>query len=321
MEHRILITGSSGLVGSALSQAMTARGVDVVHFDLKARGAAHGDVRDRERLRRAMVDVHGVVHLAAVSRVAWAEREPALCRATNVDGLRNVLEIAAASRSRPWVVFSSSREAYGQPERLPVTEDCDLRPMNVYGRSKAEGERLVEAARSVGVRACVARLSNVFGSLEDHPDRVVPAFARAAVLGEELRVDGADHTFDFTHVDDIARGLIALSEALDASDVGLSPIHFVSGVATTLGQLAEMAIRTARDVGDAAPTGAPRRARSSVRVAPPRDFDVTTFVGDPARASAVLGWRANIDLETGLARLVHDLRRAPRAARTRESVS
>lgn len=321
MNHRILITGSSGLVGSALSPALAARGVDVARLDIRASGAAQGDVRDRERVRRAMVDVDGVVHLAAVSRVAWAERDPALCWSTNIDGLRNVLEIAAASNPRPWVVFASSREVYGQPDRLPVAEDCDLRPINVYGRSKADGERLVDAARRAGARACTVRLSNVFGSTLDHPDRVVPAFARAAAFGEELRVDGVDHTFDLTHVDDIVRGLVALSERLGASHTGLSPIHFVSGIPTTLGQLADMAIRIARKVGDGVPPVVAGRTRSIVRVAPPREFDVTKFIGDPARALAVLGWRTRIDLEEGLTRLVHEFRGAPRAVRTEESAS
>ncbi len=321
MKHRILITGSCGLVGSALSPALTARGVDVVHLDTRASGAAHGDVRDRERLRRAMVDVDGVIHLAAVSRVAWGERDPALCWSTNVDGSRNVLEIAASPGARPWVVFASSREVYGQPDRLPVTEDCVLRPINVYGRSKAEGERLVNAAQRAGVRACTIRLSNVFGSVMDHPDRVVPAFARAAAFGEELRVDGADHTFDFTHVDDVARGIVALADLLETGNTGLSPIHFVSGTPTTLGQLADMAIRIARELGDGAPPVAAARTRASVRIAPPRDFDVTKFFGDPARAEAVLGWRARIDLEEGVTRLVREFRGAPRAVQEEESAS
>ena len=308
MKQRILITGSSGLVGSALSTALSARGVDVVRLDIRASGPAHGDVRDVERLRRTMTDVDGVIHLAAVARVAWAERDPALCWSTNVDGLRNVLDTAAESNARPWVVFASSREVYGQPGRLPISEDCALRPINVYGRSKVEGERLMEAARRSGVRGCTIRLSNVFGSVLDHPDRVVPAFARAAAFGEELRVEGAERTFDFTHVDDVVRGFIALSAWLDAGHADLSPLHFVSGVPTTLGQLADMAIRIAR-------------TRSSVCIAPPRDFDVTKFVGDPAKASTVLDWRTRVDLEEGLTRLVHEFRTGARAVRTQESAS
>lgn len=297
MNHRILVTGSSGLIGGALVPALSERGVGVARLDLDASGAARGDVRDRERVREAIAGVDGVVHLAAVSRVIWGERDPELCRSTNVGGLRNVLELAAASPRRPWVIFASSREVYGQCEHLPATEDSPARPVNVYGRSKVEGEQLVIAARRDGARACTIRLSNVFGSTADHIDRVVPAFARAAVLGHELRVDGADQTFDFTHIDDVTRGIVALTERLAAVDEVPPPIHFVSGTPATLGELAASAIRIAG-------------SRSSIRLAPPRDFDVGRFVGSPARAEAILGWRPRVDLEAGLTRLIHAFRRA-----------
>ena len=212
MSHRILITGSSGLVGSALWLALQTRGIEVRGLDLRGRGVDAGDVRDVEHVHAAVQDCDGVIQLAAVSRVIWAERDPALCRETNVDGLRNVLEAALQSRRRPWLLFASSREVYGQPTRLPATEDAPLRPVNTYGRSKVEGERMVEAAKTEGLRAAIIRLSNVFGSTTDHADRVVPAFARAAARGLPLRVEGAEHTFDFTHMDDVTRGILALVE-------------------------------------------------------------------------------------------------------------
>lgn len=293
--HRILITGSSGLVGHALTLALASHGVEVAGLDIAGRADAKGDVRDRDRVHHAIAQADGVIHLAAVSRVVWGERDPALCWSTNVDGLRNVLECASSSPTRPWVIFASSREVYGDPERLPATEDCPLRPVNLYGRSKVEGERLIDAARGDGVRACTIRLSNVFGSTADHPDRVVPAFARAAALGRDLRVDGTDHTFDFTHLEDVTRGIVALVEVLTTGGVVPPPIHFVSGRATTLGELAAAAIRIAG-------TG------SRVRVAPPRDFDVTHFVGSPARAAALLGWSPRIGLEEGLCRLIKGYR-------------
>jgi nucleoside-diphosphate-sugar epimerase len=308
LNHRILVTGSSGLVGGALVPTLTARGVEVEHLDIRADGAAHGDVRDRERVRNAIADVDGIVHLAAVSRVIWGEREPELCRATNVGGLRNVLELAATSPRHPWVIFASSREVYGQCEHLPATEDSPVRPVNVYGHTKVAGEQLVTAAQRDGVRACTIRLSNVFGSTADHADRVVPAFARAAALGHELRVDGAEHTFDFTHVDDVTLGIMDLIELLAAGNDVPPPIHFVSGSPTTLGELAAAAIRIAG-------------SGSRIRLAPPRDFDVARFVGDPARAAALLGWRPHIALEAGLTRLVHAFRRVhdgDRAARQPE---
>ncbi|MBK1672990.1 NAD-dependent dehydratase [Ectothiorhodospira shaposhnikovii] len=307
MNQRILITGSAGLVGKALTTRLAAQGADVVHFDLHAHGQSRGDVRDRDRLREVVANVSGIIHLAAVSRVIWGERDPAVCWATNVTGVRNVLEVVSDSPRMPWLIFASSREVYGQPIHLPVDEDCSLSPVNVYGRSKVEGELLVEKARRSGVRACTIRLSNVFGSTADHADRVVPAFARAAVLGRELRVDGLDQTFDFTHIDDVSRGIVALVELLAADEPTPPPIHFVSGRPTTLGELASLSIRIAR-------------SSSTIRVAAPRDFDVARFFGNPERARALLGWQPQVRLEEGVARLVHAFHESPHAIEVEDIV-
>jgi len=295
MSNSILVTGSSGLVGGALVSALSSIGVRVTQLDIRAMDLARGDVRDRERVFQAMAGVDGVVHLAAVSRVIWGEQDPDQCWSTNVGGLRNVLDLAAGSSAPPWVIFASSREVYGQPDQLPADEDSPRQPVNVYGRTKVEGEQLVVAAQRRGVRACTIRLSNVFGSTNDHEDRVVPAFARGALLGRELRVDGADNTFDFTHIDDVTRGIMSLAERLGRSVELPPPIHFVSGVPTTLGELARAAIRIAG-------------SNSRIRTAPPREFDVARFVGSPARAEEWLGWRPHVSLEAGLTRLIHEFR-------------
>jgi len=308
MRGQILITGSSGLVGTALVSALTGRGIGVTCLDIAAKGDSQGDVRDGNRIREVTEGVSGIIHLAAVSRVVLGEREPERCWATNVAGLQNVLQAAAASRLRPWVISASSREVYGQPDSLPASEESPLRPVNLYGRSKLEGERLVEAERCNGLRACTIRLSNVFGSTADHVDRVVPAFARAAAFGGELRVDGAEHTFDFTHIDDVARGIVLLAELLGSGDAAPPPLHFVTGVPTPLGELAQMAIRVAG-------TG------STIRLAPPRDFDVARFFGRPDRARTLLGWEPRVSLEEGLTRLIHAFRDLPSAARREETAS
>jgi len=294
MSYRILITGSEGLVGSAFRRLLEVRGVDVVGLDVRARDSERGDVRDAERVRVAMRGCDGVVHLAAVSRVVWAENDPDACWSTNVEGLRNVIEAAKAEDT--WFLFASSREVYGQPERLPATEDTPLRPVNIYGRSKVEGERMVLAARDHGLRTAVARLSNVYGTTKDHADRVVPAFARAAALGDELRVDGPDHTFDFTHIDDTCRGLLGLADLLADGGAILPPVHFLTGHPTTLGELATLAVTLGR-------------SRSTIREAPPRSYDVSHFYGSPRRATELLGWKPRVELAEGLGRLIQDFKR------------
>lgn len=304
----ILVTGGLGLVGTGLTAVLPRHGLVVRSMDIRVPDPhSRGDVRNAAGLAHHLHGCDGIIHLAAVSRVVWGERDPDLCWGTNVGGTRAVLEAAARSPRRPWVIFASSREVYGQPDVLPATEDAPLRPVNVYGRSKAAGERLVEDARAQGVRACTIRLSNVYGRIDDHADRVVPAFARAAVTGRPLRVEGAGHTFDFTHVKDVARGIAALALLLDRREAPLPPpIHFVSGIPTTLGQLAELAVRLA---GSASPR----------TEAPSRTFDVARFYGDRSRAAALLGWAPEIPLADGLARLIGDIR-ADLAARAQEAM-
>lgn len=294
MRGHILVTGSSGLIGAAVVEKLKRRGEAVFQLDLRGTGSSGGDVRDAATIRNALIGARGVVHLAAVSRVVWAERDPATCRSTNVDALRGLLSAMAESRERPWCVFASSREVYGEASTLPVTEDAPLSPLNVYARSKVEGERLIERARSAGLRAATVRLSNVYGSALDHADRVVPAFVRAALAAEVLRLEGGSNTFDFTHVDDVSRGLVELVALMDSSEAPPPPIHFVSGKGTTLEELASLTLDTCR-------------SRSSLREFPARTFDVSHFVGSYARARELLGWRPEVPLAEGVRRLAADL--------------
>lgn len=273
------------------------RGYDVVPFDLVRPDAdALEDICDTSLLASRMEDCDGVVHLAAISRVAWGEARPDLCQRTNVDGVRAVVETAMACTSRPWLLFTSSREVYGNPVRPLVVETDPIQPINVYGRSKAEGERLVNGARDAGLRTAIIRLSNAYGGRRDHPDRAVPSLVARAIVGERLFITGGDNYFDFVHVDDCVVGLLAALDQLAAGERALPPVHLTTGIATSLRTLARMANET----GGGA---------SEVEEAPPRDFDVAGFCGDPARARALLGWQAQTDLLMGLEQVADDLRR------------
>lgn len=292
---KILLIGAAGLVGTAIRKVLTARGTEVVALDLISEGEEYGDIRKAETISHAFPGCTGIIQLAAVSRVIFGERDPANCWATNVDGVNNVINLAKAQNPKPWLIFASSREVYGQPDSLPVSEDFPLKPVNVYGRSKAEGENLIHQACAEGLRANIIRLSNVYGSTADHHDRVVPAFARGAVMGNPLRVDGSDHTFDFTHIDDTVRGILALADHLEGGGNPHPPIHFLTGEATSLGQLAELA----REL-----TG----FKSDLVEAPPRNFDVATFKGNPDRARQLLGWEPRVSIRKGLGQLIADFK-------------
>ncbi len=292
---KILMTGSAGLIGRALSPLLSQQHFQVIPFD-KAYPQTHtnyGDITQIDSLRQAMQTCVGVINLAAVSRVIWGEQDPALCRLTNYQGVQNVLQVAQAQTNPPWVIFSSSREVYGQPARLPVHEDMPLQPMNVYAYAKRDAENALLAARQQGLQTAIVRLSNVYGSTRDHADRVVPAFARAAATGDAMRVEGWEHTFDFTHVSDTARGILALVQRLQAGVRDLPPIHLLTGKATTLGQLATLANQLGR-------------GSSCIHEAREREFDVAKFYGNPSRAKNLLNWSAQVSIEQGLQQLIAD---------------
>lgn len=291
----ILITGSAGLIGTALQAVLENSAIEYRCFDIAE--SPLQDTRNEAAIEAALDGVTGVVHLAAISRVVWAERDPSVAQAVNVGALETLLGSMARRSQSPWLIFASSREIYGEQPHLPVGEDADLLPINTYGRTKLAGEDLVNEAREAGVLAQIVRFSNVFGSTDDHSDRVVPAYARASAHGGAIRVDGADNTFDFTHVSDVADGLFKLVEATRAGE-RLPPIHFLTGRGTSLGQLADMAVEHARQP-------------VAVNHAPERDFDVSHFYGDPARAKALLDWEARVPIDQGFAQLVDDFSKIP----------
>jgi len=287
----ILVTGAEGLIGTAVCELLAKSGYRVEKLDLRSSDPDQkGDIRDETFMQKRMKGCRGVIHLAAISRVADGESDPELCWQTNVIGTEVVMRAAAAMPIRPWVLLASSREVYGEPGQMPVREDTPMRPVNVYGRSKAAAERVALAWRRSGVDTAVVRLANVYGGMNDHPKRVTPAFARGSVEGRVLNVCGRENTFDFTHLDDVALGLLSVVEALQAGEV-LPPIHLASGLPTTLGELAELAVRLGGDRGKVAEVPAP-------------EYNVSRFVGDPARAHELLGWQARIKIGEGMNRMI-----------------
>jgi nucleoside-diphosphate-sugar epimerase len=113
-------------------------------------------------------------------------------------------------------------------------------------------------------------------------------------MGRPLRVDGSGHTFDFTHLSDTVRGLLLLIENLRSGQDN-TVLHFLTGLPTTLGELAELVVELA---GSSSP----------IHEAAPRSFDVGRFYGDPGKAARILGWHPQVPLREGLLGLIADLR-------------
>lgn len=294
---RVLVTGGAGFIGSHLAHALVEAGHDVVVLDNLRRGRRaavpiaaefiEGDIRHPDTVLTATSGCEVVFHLAAQSNVMGAMDDVDYSFTSNVAGTLNVLHAAAECGVRR-VVFASSREAYGEPEQLPVSEDAPLVARNLYGASKIAAEAYCEAWRgTAGLDTVVLRFANVYGPGDS--GRVIPLWLARAVRGEDLELYGGAQVLDFVHVDVAVKALIA---AMKPGVQG--PINVGSGQGTALRDLAARIL---------ALTG----ARSRLVLRPPRGPEVVRFVADVRRMRTVLGIEPPADSLAGLDAMVDDL--------------
>ncbi len=310
---KVLVTGGAGLIGRECVDQLLVAGHEVRVLDLRAGEMqprallelVSGNILDKVVRRECVSGIDGIVHLAAISRVQDAEEDPELARRTNFQGTSRVLEDAArATDPAPWCVHASSREVYGEPRRLPVAERALVKPVNQYGISKALAEGAVRSySLQCKAPAVLLRFSNVYGSVHDHPRRVIPIFTTQALSGKALEVHDGSKTFDFVHVEDAGRAIVAAADwaVRRRGKREKAIVNVATGVGTSLGALASMVVESAG-------------SRSKIAETKARDFDVHHFVGDPALAIKILGFRCEVKLEKGLARTVDAYRRLKPAA-------
>jgi len=280
----ILITGSSGVIGSALCKNFTASGTEVISFDIKQ----GFDICNKEHLLSAMDNkIDGVIHCAAVSRVCDCESNTALCRETNIIGTRNIVECLQKQVNKPWLLFLSSREVYGQAKEFPVTENFPYNPINEYAHSKVEGEKIVREYHNSGI----VRLANVYGAANDYETRVIPAFTKAALSNEPLFLNGANNILDFIHIKDAVNGIFMYCRKKP-----IETIHLASGLPITLRQLAEKIIHFVN-------------SKSQIVEKTAKDNEVSCFCGSPSMAKKILNWQAEISLEYGIETFIKETRK------------
>jgi len=182
----------------------------------------------RDHVRGAEV----VFHLGAQSNVIGAVADLDYSFTTNVVGTYNVLKAAKECGVRR-VVFTSSREAYGEPQYLPVDENHPIGSKNTYGASKVAGEMYARVFyNNFGLETAVLRLANAYGPRDF--DRVIPIWLGRACQGLDLVVYGGKQIIDFVWIDQIMEALVRASKA---NIIG-QPINVGSGQGTPLLNLA-----------------------------------------------------------------------------------
>jgi GDP-4-dehydro-6-deoxy-D-mannose reductase len=291
---RILITGASGFAGGHLARACVSAGDEVVGLSRSGAAGAESatgiavDLRDADAVHEAVrsVEPDVIYHLAALSHVGRSWEQPSETVIDNVAGAVNLLEAIRHDAPRTRVVWVSSCEVYGPPDRIPVDESSPLRPTNPYAVSKSTGDLLAAVyADAHGLEIVRARPFNHAGPGQ-LPIFIVSSLARQ---GAEARLSGArsvrivtgspETRRDFTDVRDVVRAYRLLAA------------HAEPGVYNVCSGRSISAAEQVSLIGELL---APVEVEHVVDPARVRAHEVMDLIGSAERIATATGWRPDI---------------------------
>jgi UDP-glucose 4-epimerase len=305
---RVLVTGSSGQIGSNLALRLLAEGHDVFGIDQRQNPWT-------DEFRYLLQDLSGqypsfpdgiggvpypeadvVVHLAAHAKVHQLVAQPHRAL-ENLMMTFNVLEYCRQARLP--LVFSSTREVYGDVHRFEGYGEASADfafTESPYSASKISSEAFIYSyARCYGLKYLAFRFSNVYGRYDNdlhRMSRVLPLFIHQMLREEPITVyGGADKVLDFTYVDDCVDGIVRGIDALTSGGVVNETVNLAYGEGNTLVRAAEL-IAAELDV------------EPKITTAPSLLGEVTHYVADIRKAHDLLGWTPQVALETGIPRAV-----------------
>ena len=296
--RKVLITGSSGTIGTRLCERLQAEtDYRVAGVDRRPNAwnpavqaiTTVGDLLDPATLERLPRDVDVVIHLAANARVYDVVVDPDQAR-DNILTIYNVLEFCRRNKV-PRVMFASSREVYGNSDGVVHTEE----PVHIrhcespYAASKVAGEVLVHSYQQCyGLDFINFRFSNVYGMYDDS-DRVVPLFIRRLKAEQDLTVFGKDKLLDFTYIDDAVHGVMQALARFDRARNETYNLAYGSG--TTILEVAEV---LRNRLGSA----------SRIQVGQVRAGEVVKYIADITKAREQLLYQPRVPFTEGIERSV-----------------
>ena len=298
--EKILVTGSSGTIGTRLCEKLLERGDSVYGID-KVENKWNSKVQKITSLVDLIKDfksdcntkisnVYTVIHLAANARVYDLVVSPELAM-ENIQMLFNILEMCRKGGVKKFI-FASSREVYGNSDKDKYKEtdqqvdNCE----SPYTASKIAGEALVRSyCQCYGIDFIIFRFSNVYGMYDDS-DRVIPLFIRNCKENKDLIVFGQDKSLDFTYIDDTVNGIMLGMDSFD--QVKNNVYNISSGKATSILEVAKM-IREMTN------------ANVKIEVSNSRTGEIIKYIGDYSKADIWFDYDPIVDIKEGLKKTIN----------------
>ena len=239
---RILVTGGAGYIGSVLVNKLIEQGHEVNVIDDLSNGFrenidrrakfTEGSILDKGNLNQALEGVEVVYHLAAKIRVEEGEAKPELYKKVNIEGTLDLIK-ACVDKKIAKFIFASTAAVYGDPEEFPVNENSKTNPVNVYGATKLEIDKYLEAnAKNMGISTICFRFFNIGGALKtkegswlkikhEGATHLIPSILHSSsnkpllIFGNDWPTKDGTPTRDFVHVVDLADALVKALNSLD----------------------------------------------------------------------------------------------------------
>jgi UDP-glucose 4-epimerase len=306
---RVLVTGGLGFIGSHLSQKLVELGADVTIIDslipeyggnpynireiAEAVRVNYSDIRDPWSIRYLVKHQDFIFNLAGQVSHIDSMKDPETDLDINCRSQLSLLEACRENNSEARIVFAASRQQYGRPRFVPVTEEHPLVPVDVNGINLVAGERYHLLYDEVyGIRAASLRLTNTYGPhllMKHDRQGFITTFIRLALEGEPIRVFGdGSQLRDFTYVSDAVDAFLAAAVTdavygLALNVGGIEPVSLLE-VANLCHELAGMggAVETVQ--------WPPERAK----------IDIGSIYVDHTRLTELTGWKPQIGLPEGL---------------------
>jgi UDP-glucose 4-epimerase len=296
---KILVTGSSGTIGTRLCEKFLENRINFIGVDWKRniwdreieKKTIHIDLRNKNSvLKKLPLDIDLIIHLAANARVYNLVGNPDLA-ADNLITTFNILEFARINNIKNFI-FASSREVYGNSKKIIHKED-DVNIELVespYSASKLSGELLIRAyQKCYGINFIIIRFSNIYGKY-DISDRVVPLFIKLAKQNKNIIVYGKDKVLDFTYIDDAVNGI--LLSIKNFAKVKNNVFNIASGKGTKIIDVGKLIIKNLN-------------SKSKLIIRKNRTGEVIKYIADINKAKKLLNYQPKIDLVSGVSEAIN----------------